>query len=482
MRTSTLYNVALALFLVAVQCAPTELAPNTTLLPFVRTIVDFMDNCSGTNKSQFMFGALSLLVLRCVVDAVMPFFMVPGHTKFDSDSLAQLTAGVYNKGDCFNLGMLNEMFANFAAVKVFDGATLADYHDMTPNLFAAVEKINSFRAFMMVGDDGSLEADLNRVAEPPGFTNYYDGAVFYTEESLKAGVHNLKKRSLVKIIRLSNQDGSGFRGIGTNAAFDGPGSTGSVLGDYRHVRLFVKLTEQSGPWCEQLNYHLPRMRDAAKITTVLKTLLFFKDLPDDRITATKIYGKMLDQLVEQYYNYVPVQYVPLSYAVATEGRGGMNLSTVVRDLIYSEADCIASETAEANAAAAKAAKAAAKVAGKAAAVDAKAAAAASNAAMAAAAAAAASPADHAPPALASPADRAPPAPPDPAAPAALSAAAVAPAPGVSRYKFKDHDVPLKQHWKASSLSKSKRIKDIADKMNLAITSVASAAKRMKLTM
>ena len=44
--------------------APTAAAPHedladTVLHPFVRVVQFFMDNCSVTNKSQFMFGAVA---------------------------------------------------------------------------------------------------------------------------------------------------------------------------------------------------------------------------------------------------------------------------------------------------------------------------------------------------------------------------------------------------------------------------------------
>ena len=36
-----------------------EDVPDTVLHPFLRVVQYFMDNCSGTNKSQFMFGAMA---------------------------------------------------------------------------------------------------------------------------------------------------------------------------------------------------------------------------------------------------------------------------------------------------------------------------------------------------------------------------------------------------------------------------------------
>ena len=50
--------------------------PDTKLSPCVRLVEYHMDNTCGTNKSQFMFGALATAPLRGYVDAIKIEFMV----------------------------------------------------------------------------------------------------------------------------------------------------------------------------------------------------------------------------------------------------------------------------------------------------------------------------------------------------------------------------------------------------------------------
>ena len=44
--------------------------PSTEPHPFIREVMLLMDNCGGTNKSQFAFGTLAVLLLRGVLDAL----------------------------------------------------------------------------------------------------------------------------------------------------------------------------------------------------------------------------------------------------------------------------------------------------------------------------------------------------------------------------------------------------------------------------
>ena len=54
-----------------------------------------MDNCVGTNKSQFFFGELAILVLLGILDSIEFAFMVVGHTKFKPDVICRHIAGQY---------------------------------------------------------------------------------------------------------------------------------------------------------------------------------------------------------------------------------------------------------------------------------------------------------------------------------------------------------------------------------------------------
>ena len=49
--------------------------------PWVRVVVLNMDNCGGTNKSQFVFAFLANLVRIGRFDKIYMKFMIAGHTK-----------------------------------------------------------------------------------------------------------------------------------------------------------------------------------------------------------------------------------------------------------------------------------------------------------------------------------------------------------------------------------------------------------------
>ena len=72
----------LQLVALAALASPTAAAPpdlpmdNTKPHPFIRVVQYFMDNCAGTNKSQFVFGALALLTLTGVLDSMCLEFMM----------------------------------------------------------------------------------------------------------------------------------------------------------------------------------------------------------------------------------------------------------------------------------------------------------------------------------------------------------------------------------------------------------------------
>ena len=70
-----------------------------------------MDNCAGTNKSQFLFGALAVMVMLGELDAITIEFMLPGHTKMWLDWVFSKTGQAFRRLDAFfNHGMLGAIF------------------------------------------------------------------------------------------------------------------------------------------------------------------------------------------------------------------------------------------------------------------------------------------------------------------------------------------------------------------------------------
>ena len=109
------------LFLVAcvvvstVAAPPFVPVPDTVVHPFVRHVDYSMDNCAGTNKSQFLFGALAVMVMLGELDAItIEVHMLPGHTKMWLDWVFSKTGQAFRRLDVFNHGMLD---ANFLLLK-----------------------------------------------------------------------------------------------------------------------------------------------------------------------------------------------------------------------------------------------------------------------------------------------------------------------------------------------------------------------------
>lgn len=125
--------------------------------PFIRELRYQMDNCGATNKSQFCFGGLALLLMFGLLDAVDTFFMVVGHTKFGPDDLARAIVGVYQRQDTLNFAMFMQNVKSCANGQAYDGSEiLRDFRAASEKLFRAVDKIMSYRVFYLVGDDGKM--------------------------------------------------------------------------------------------------------------------------------------------------------------------------------------------------------------------------------------------------------------------------------------------------------------------------------------
>ena len=90
----------------------------------------------------------------------------------------------------------------YASAQAYDGADLLrTWKESSKLLFRAVEHITSYRAFLIVGDDGSFNATP---VEPPGTINdaFPDSGDFYAESDLMEQVSELQARSLPGALNL----------------------------------------------------------------------------------------------------------------------------------------------------------------------------------------------------------------------------------------------------------------------------------------
>lgn len=93
-------------------------------LPLVWKLRMHMDSCPGTNKSQFFYGGLGLILASGPLDCVMVVYMVVGHTKSGPDLVARQIAGRYNTSDTFNDGQLVKHISSYATCGAYDDSLL----------------------------------------------------------------------------------------------------------------------------------------------------------------------------------------------------------------------------------------------------------------------------------------------------------------------------------------------------------------------
>ncbi|KAJ1444380.1 hypothetical protein M885DRAFT_553086 [Pelagophyceae sp. CCMP2097] len=312
---------------------------------WVMCVNHYMDNCSGTNKSKFMVGGLGLLVLMGHLAAIRLKFMITGHTKFESDVVAQKTAGRFNANDCFNHGMLNFLFASYVTAKGYCGDQLRLHKECTSLLFAPVNNITKYRELFLLGDDGEVQQDLVEVQPGDEAVLFADTGTFYTDESLATATVNLAERTLLVVLPIICDDEIG--GIDSGV---GIGSRPRMV-PFRKTRLFMRPNESVLMWREQPGYHLPTCRDDAAIDAALAKIVSYSEAPAAARAADAPYwGDKAKQLNTQYANWVPPQHVPDHYDLSASGQSRLINDPVVMEVLLgpSAIELVASSTARAS--------------------------------------------------------------------------------------------------------------------------------------
>ncbi|KAJ1616685.1 hypothetical protein T492DRAFT_1104977, partial [Pavlovales sp. CCMP2436] len=281
-----------------------------------------MDNCAGTNKSQFVFGGFALLLTLGLLDVVRPRFMIAGRTKFGPDVVAQKIAGQYNKADVFNHAQLNERAALHASVKAYDGtAMLRTYRACTPSLFRAVTHINSYRLFTLVRDDGLFDIGDGLNKSGTDAKDFPGSGMVFPEATIEAALNALKRRSAIRVLR-SVRAGT-FAGVGAGSGLFGARREQLVPDRIERayaVRLFVKVEEKGTYWMEIPNYTKVCASElTASVIAVLSEIVPYAVSTHDKQQGTEVVGPRAAHIIEQYKKWVPPQFVPDEYDL---GRGG----------------------------------------------------------------------------------------------------------------------------------------------------------------
>lgn len=105
-------------------------------VPVVRKLRMHMDSCPSTNKSQFFYGGIGLMLASGLLDCAMVVYMVVGHTKFGPDLVARQISGRYNTEEAFNHRQLVNIIRPYATAGAYDDTLLQTWKRHAGSLHA----------------------------------------------------------------------------------------------------------------------------------------------------------------------------------------------------------------------------------------------------------------------------------------------------------------------------------------------------------
>ena len=302
--------------------------------PLMRSIIWYMDNCTGTNKNQFVMACLAILCAVGVLDAALPRFMLPYHGKFGPDLLFQKSAGSYNSGETFNHAMLLQHFERYATAQGYDGNhLLRTWKEASASLFRAVEHISSYRQFLILADDGSL--DLEPTEPPAGAVGGFpDVGDFYEDGHLMDALSKLQQRSIPKVVgSIIRGDYCGIgAGVGGeagrvyNRTGDAPRLLPTQISKVRKVRMFKKLGEDGCYWVEQESYQ--KTLDPTAFCIGVSKAVPYATSNISGQCASPYWGARAQQILDQMSKFTPPQYVPDHMPINNNGLSRSFSSTV----------------------------------------------------------------------------------------------------------------------------------------------------------
>ncbi|OSX81286.1 hypothetical protein BU14_0022s0007 [Porphyra umbilicalis] len=292
---------------------------STVPLPFVRKMRLHMDSCPSTNKSQFFFCGLGMLLACGILDCAQVLYMVVGHTEFGPDLVARSLTGIFNRSDVKNHGQLVRLFRAYSTAGAYDETILRTWKEATKTIFSPILRIMSYRCILLLADDG--EVSLGSPAKPPtNFDPFPDaGPLFgddiFKRECTKAAARGLKSSVFPALTR------GAYRGIGRDALGNLSDATNSMLlpsavSSYRSVRLFTRRSIADPLWREQLGWMTATT--AEQVNSVLDNIKPY-GMEQNKLP----YGAKADSVAKMYEKIVPRRFVPDTYAVSDAGPSGM---------------------------------------------------------------------------------------------------------------------------------------------------------------
>ena len=291
-------------------------------LPFVRKMRLHMDSCAGTNKSQYFYGGLGLMLSCGLLDCGLVLYMVVGHTKFGPDRVAQALAGRFNRSDAFNHGQLVQMFKEYATSGAYDGSMLQTWRDGTKKVFSPITHIMSYRCILLLADNGNVNLGDPVEELPTGFEPFEDTGRLVSDAVLMGECKKAAARGLRDVFSALNQ--GTYMGVGQEALPDRNGAPPETMllpdsvSSCRLVRLFTRRSADDPFWREQPNWMMTT--ELSKINEALAAIQPYSEHPELRKIP---YGAKAKALGDMYAKYVPRRFVPDRFEVASAGASGM---------------------------------------------------------------------------------------------------------------------------------------------------------------
>ena len=292
---------------------------STVPLPFVRKMRLHMDSCPSTNKSQFFFGGLGMLLACGILDFAQVLYMVVGHTKFGPDLVARSLAGAFNRSDVYNHGQLVRLFRAYGTAGAYDETILRTWKEATKTIFSPIFHIMPYRCILLLADDG--EVSLGSPAKPPtNFDPFPDAGPLFGDDILKRECTKAAARGLKSSVFPDLERGA-YRGVGRDAVGNLSDATNSMLlpsavSSYHRVRLFTRRSIADPFWREQLGWMTANT--AEQVNSVLDNIK-----PYGMEQSKLPYGAKADSVAKMYEKFVPRRFVPDTYALSGAGTSGM---------------------------------------------------------------------------------------------------------------------------------------------------------------
>lgn len=249
-----------------------------------------------------------------LLDCAMVLYMVAGHTKFGPDLVARQVAGSFNKSYCLNHGQLVALMRPYTSAGAYDGKILHTWKNGTQLLFSPINRIMSYRNFLLLADDGGINLTaVDKLLD--GFEPFDDTGPVYLDEDLqrecKHAAYRGLRRKVLPELRAYMYNGVSQASVPERCGMEKDANLlPARVGSCRKVRLFTRRTTADVAWREQLGWM--KRSELEQVNAALAGVTPYGEQPE---LLNAAYGAKAKSIQEQYAKYVPREFVPDRYRV-----------------------------------------------------------------------------------------------------------------------------------------------------------------------